>query len=49
MDSTQIIVKGVREIIGLKIVGDCEAMIVCFTGAVPTAKGKKRKFQIYTL
>ena len=43
MDTTQIIAKGVRAIPGLKLVGGCEAMIVCFTGAVPTEKGKRRK------
>jgi glutamate/tyrosine decarboxylase-like PLP-dependent enzyme len=43
MDATQRIVRGVKAIPGLKLVGGCEAMIVCFTGAVPTEKGKKRK------
>jgi hypothetical protein len=43
MDTTQLIAKGVRAIPGLKLVGGCEAMIVCFTGAVPTEKGKRRK------
>jgi hypothetical protein len=43
MDATQRIVRGVKAIPGLKLVGGCEAMIVCFTGSVPTEKGKKRE------
>ena len=40
MDTTQIVAKGVKDIPGLKLLGSCEAMIVCFAGdAIPAVQG----------
>ena len=39
MEATRFITKGVEKIPGLKLVGSCEAMIVCFTGDVPPVGG----------
>ena len=32
MDTTQVVARGVEAIPGLKLLGSCEAMIVCFAG-----------------
>jgi hypothetical protein len=48
MDTTVMIKKGVQCIPGLKLVGSCEAMIVCFTGTVPPkAIGQNLLMYIY--
>ena len=40
MDTTQIVAKGVKDIPGLKLLGSCEAMIVCFAGdAIAAVQG----------
>ena len=40
MDTTQIVTKGVEAIPGLKLLGSCEAMIVCFAGdTIPVVEG----------
>jgi len=53
MDTTVMIKRGVQCIPGLKLVGSCEAMIVCFTGTVPPKaigqKTESKKINVYTV
>ena len=47
MESTLIIKKGVAAIPGLKLVGDCEVMIVCFAGdVVPAIDGQSNSMRL---
>ena len=40
MDTTQVVANGVKAIPGLKLLGSCEAMIVCFAGdTIPVVQG----------
>ena len=48
MESTLIIKKGVAAIPGLKLVGDCEVMIVCFAGdVVPAIDGQSNLMRLH--